>query len=512
MLMNNETDVLICGAGPTGLTLALVLAQRGVSFRIIEKMEAPFHGSRGKGLQPRTLEIFEDLGILETIMATGAPYPPQREYQDDGSWHDSPTSEQRLPTPSEPYLTPWMVPQFLTEAAMRTRLGELGHQVEFGCGLIGLESQEQGVNARITGKCGEQVLRARYAVAADGGRSFVRNLLQIDFPGKTLGVRAVVADVSLQGSSRDVWHRFSGGTQERQIALCPLAGTDLFQLQAALAEDEEPDLSAEGLTSMVLERTGRADIPVVAVHWASAFQMHARLAQRYRVGRVLLAGDAAHVHPPTGGQGLNTSVQDAYNLAWKLAAVLAGADETLLDTYEEERRPIAESMLGLSTRLLEEAKRGEMRRGREVQQLDLGYPGSSLALETSVREHGPRAGDRAPDAPVATLPGTPLRLFDLFRGTHWTLIGFHVPLLHSLEAKGMQVHLFGPGGNLVDCDGHFHDAYGLQRGEWMLVRPDGYIGAIVAADHLESLKDYLQRVGVSLRGVDLVAPRKSGFD
>ena len=500
MLTNKELDVLICGAGPTGLTLALVLAQHGVSFRIIEKMEAPFHGSRGKGLQPRTLEIFEDLGILETIIAAGGPYPPQREYQDDGSWRDSPTTEQRAPTASEPYLTPWMVPQFLTEAAMRARLGELGHQVEFGCELIGLERQEQSVDARVTGKCGEQLLRARYVVAADGGRSFVRNLLEIDFPGKTLGVRAVVADVTLQGLNRDVWHRFSGNAPERQIALCPLAGTDLFQLQAALAGDEQPDLSAAGLTAMVSARTGRTDINIAAVHWASAFQMQARLAQRYRVGRVLLAGDAAHVHPPTGGQGLNTSVQDAYNLAWKLAAVLAGAEEALLDTYEEERRPIAASMLGLSSRLLVEAGRGEMRRGREVQQLDLGYPESSLALETPVRTHGPWAGDRAPDAPVATPSGAPRRLFELFRGTHWTLIGFHVPPTQAPEMHDLHVYLFGPGGNLVDSNSHFHDAYGLEKGDWMVVRPDGYIGAIVASDNLEALLHYLQRAGVSPDG------------
>ncbi|WP_240475755.1 FAD-dependent oxidoreductase [Herbaspirillum rhizosphaerae] len=495
--MNKEVDVLICGAGPTGLTLALVLAQRGVSFRLIEKMEAAFHGSRGKGLQPRTLEIFEDVGILEKIMAAGGPYPPQREYQDDGSWRDSPTAEQRAPTASEPYSMPWMVPQFSTEAAMRAKLGELGHQVEFGCELIGLEPQAQGVNARVTGQDGEHLLRARYVVAADGGRSFVRSLLEIDFPGKTLGVRAVVADVSLQGLSRDVWHRFSGGAQERQIALCPLAGTDLFQLQAALAGDEQPDLSADGLTRMVSERTGRTDIAIVAVQWASVFQMHARLAQRYRVGRVLLAGDAAHVHPPTGGQGLNTSVQDAYNLAWKLAAVLAGAEETLLDTYEEERRPIAASMLGLSTRLLDEARRGEMRRGREVQQLDLGYPGSSLALEMPVRRQGLMAGDRAPDAPVATLSGAPRRLFELFRGTHWTLIGFHVQPARAPQADDLQVHLFGPGGNLADVSGHFRDAYGLENGDWVLVRPDGYIGAIVASDNLEALMNYLQRAGVS---------------
>src|SRR5579863_3650204 len=112
---------------------------------------------------------------------------------------------------------------------------------------------------------------------------------------------------------------------------------------------------------MVAERTGRTDIILRSVSWASAFNMHARLADSYRKGRIFIAGDAAHVHPPTGGQGLNTSVQDAYNLGWKLAAVLNGASETLLDTYEEERRPVAAQMLGLSTRLLENAKRGDMR-------------------------------------------------------------------------------------------------------------------------------------------------------
>jgi len=496
MLMNKEIDVLICGAGPTGLTLALVLAQRGVSFRIIDKMKSPFQGSRGKGLQPRTLEIFEDLGIVQEIMAAGGSYPPQREYQDDGSWQEAPTVEARSPTASEPYLTPWMVPQFLTEAVMRTRLRELGHQPEFGCELVGLEQRQHGVVVRIAGKDGEQSLRARYVVAADGGRSFVRNLLEIDFPGKTLGVRAVVADVSLQGLSRGAWHRFSSSAPERQIGLCPLAGTDLFQIQAALEGDEQPDLSADGLTRMVSERSGRTDITVVAVHWASVFQMHARLAQRYRVDRVLLAGDAAHVHPPTGGQGLNTSVQDAYNLAWKLAAVLAGAEEKLLDTYEEERRPIAESMLGLSSRLLEEARRGEMRRGRDVQQLDLGYPGSSLALEIPERKHGPLAGDRAPDAPVTTRSGVPQRLFELFRGTHWTLIGFHVPPGPVMQAGGLHVHLFGEEGNLVDSGGSFQDAYALERGDWVLVRPDGYIGAIVASANLVAIEEYLQRVGV----------------
>jgi 2-polyprenyl-6-methoxyphenol hydroxylase-like FAD-dependent oxidoreductase len=239
--------------------------------------------------------------------------------------------------------------------------------------------------ARLAGKGGEEVVRVRYLVGADGGHSFVRHALAIGFPGKTLGVRAVVADVLLTGLGRDAWHRLNEGSMNRQMSLCPLAGTEMFQLQAPIPLEGEIDLSAEGLSTMVAERTGRDDIRIQSVSWVSAYNMNARLADRYRVARVFLVGDTAHIHPPTGGQGLNTSIQDAYNLSWKLGAVLTGAPDALLDSYEEERRPIAAGMLGLTTKLLDAAKRGEMRRGREVHQLDLGYLDSSLALERPER-------------------------------------------------------------------------------------------------------------------------------
>ena len=172
--------------------------------------------------------------------------------------------------------------------------------------------------------------------------------------------------------------------------------------------------------------------------------MNARLADRYRVGRVFLAGDAAHIHPPTGGQGLNTSVQDSYNLGWKLAAVLkGGAPEDLLATYEEERRPVAAAMLGLSTRLLNEAKQGPMRRSRETRQLDLGYPGSSLALQTRARD-GVQAGGRAPDAPMRGRAGQPTRLFSLFRGPHFTLLGCETDRAAIAPRPGLKVHIVGP--------------------------------------------------------------------
>jgi len=341
------------------------------------------------------------------------------------------------------------------------------------------------------------VLRVRYLVGADGGRSFVRHALGVGFPGKTLGVRAVVADLMLSGLGRDAWHRFGEGDMERQVGLCPLAGTELFQLQAPIPFEGDVDLSAEGLTAMLAERTGRADIRVQSVSWASAYPMNARLADRYRVGRVLLAGDAAHTHPPTGGQGLNTSVQDAYNLGWKLAAVLShGAPDALLDSYEEERRPIAAEMLGLSTTLLRAAQRGSLRRGRDVHQLDIGYPSSSLALAKPERPGVVLAGARAPDAPIRGRAGQAKRLFDLFAGPHWTLLGIGVERELVPARAGLHIHTFGPRGDLLDPGGHVREAYGWADGDWVLVRPDGYVGAIVASDQLESLERYFEAVGL----------------
>lgn len=356
-------DVLICGAGAAGLTLAIDLARRGITFRLIEKNQQPFPGSRGKGIQPRSQEVFEDLGILDRLTAVGGVYPTDRRYRDDGSYRDVEFTQTNAPTPAEPYQQPLMVPQFLTEQVMRERLLELGHQPEFGCELVGFEQDAEGVTARLLGKAGEESVRARWLVGADGGRSFVRHALDIGFPGKTLGVHALVADVVLSGLTRDAWHRFGEGDGQRQIAICPLAGTDLFQIQAPIPADVDIDFSAEGLTHLLAQRTGRGDLQVHSVTWSSAYTMNARLADQYRQGRVLLVGDAAHIHPPTGGQGLNTSVQDAYNLGWKLAAVVQGAPDGLLDTYEQERRPVAASVLGLSTQLLGEMKSGELRRG-----------------------------------------------------------------------------------------------------------------------------------------------------
>jgi len=499
MKQHFTTDVLISGAGAAGLTLAIDLARRNVAFRLIDKLPSSFAGSRGKGIQPRSQEVFEDLGVIDRIVAVGGTYPPQREYREDGSYEDSAVMEEHEATPDEPYLIPLMVPQFLTETVLRERLAELGHRTHFGCELTALEQDAEGVTAHVMSIDGEEAMRVGYLVGMDGGKSYVRHALNIEFPGKTLGVRAVVADVRLEGLGTDAWHRFNEGSMEKQTSFCPLRGTDMFQLQAPVPMEGDIDLSPEVMTEWAAARTGRGDIVIREVLWASAFNMNARMADKYQVGRVFIGGDAAHIHPPTGGQGLNTSVQDAYNLGWKLAAVIKGAPEKLLATYEEERRPIAAEMLGLSTKLLQAAKdRADMRRGRETHQLDLGYPQSSLSLNKPARSpERVTAGDRAPDAPIRGAAGQPTRLFKLFQGAHWTLLGYQVDREAIAPRRDLHIHTVGVRGDIVDESGYVRDAYGVSAGDWVLIRPDGYVGAIVSSGEIAALCRYLDGVGIA---------------
>ncbi|MEW2492233.1 FAD-dependent oxidoreductase [Streptomyces nodosus] len=453
--MTAQVDVLVVGAGPCGLTLGIDLARRGVDALVVERAEGLFPGSRGKGIQPRTLEVFDDLGVLDAIRAAGGPYPVGMIWQDGRR-----TGEHRMfdpvePTEDAPYDEPWMVPQWRTQQILLARLEELGGRVAFGREAVGLTQDEDGVTVRFTS--GDE-LRAGYVVAADGGRSAVRRALGIGMTGETVDPSPMlVADVRVTGLDRDNWHMFPPrGENGGFLAICPLAGTEDFQVAAAFPEGAPVDLSLEGVRRLVAARSHLAPEDVTEVRWASDFRPRAALADRFREGRVFLAGDAAHIHSPAGGQGLNTSVQDAYNLGWKLGAVLRdGVPGSLLDTYEEERRPNAARMLDLSTSV----HRGETRRGGATRQLGLGYRDSSLSEETR-RSPGPvRAGDRAPDGKVRGV-----RLFDAFRGPHWTLL------------------TTGP------------DTAPEQYGTGVfLIRPDGYVGW--AGETTEGLAPYARRVG-----------------
>ncbi|MFB6565977.1 FAD-dependent monooxygenase [Streptomyces noursei] len=473
-------DVLISGAGPTGLALGIDLARRGVTTLIVERQDTLSRGARGTGIQPRTQEVYDDLGVLPAAHAASGLYPPMALWEDGRIVRTHEMVERGVPTPSAPYADIRMLPQWRNVRLLHDRLCDLGGSVQLDTALTDFTQDDDGVTARLTGPdAAVRTVRARYLVACDGGASTVRKRLDVRMTGPDLAQgHAVLADIRLDGLDRDHWHRWmlpNGGF----VGLLPLAGTDDFQLLAAAAG--EPDTSHEAVRDLIATHTHLTRDQVREVLWTSLYRPKAGMVDTYRHGRVFLAGDAAHIHSPAGGQGLNTSVQDGYNLGWKLGQVLRhGAPDALLDTYEAERRPIAADILATSTRL---HRSGSLRRGRDLHQLGVGYPESPLTreLRTGLAEGARTAGDRAPDAPCTTADGTPTRLFDAFRGPHFTVLALDAPDLDTpalTKAAGSTplhtVHVGGPTPDLLDPDGHLRAAYGTTPTVF-LIRPDGYI-------------------------------------
>jgi len=468
-----DADVLVAGAGPTGLTLALDLARRGIRVRLVEKADRFSVGSRGDGLSPRTLEVFEDLGVLDEVLTAGMSAPVTRIYAGEQVVWEGRMAEPVPPRADVPYPNVWFVPQWRTEEILRTRLAACGVQVALGAGVVGFEENEGGVTARL--ESGE-IVRAAYLVGADGGRSTVRKQLAVPFVGETNDdVSLLLADVRLDGLDHDYGHGWT--LDDNTFVFTPLAGGDDYYVITTQASGIPP--TRDGLQQALEAASGRTDLRLRELTWSTIWRPNIRMAQQFRVGRVFIAGDAAHVHPPSGGQGLNTGVQDAYNLGWKLGAVLDGQSDQLLDSYQAERLPVAARVLGISTTLLEKHLAGAedaFERGEETRQLDLSYRDGPLTLDDG-SSCVVVAGDRAPDAPCQDRDGRPVRLFTCYAGPHWTLLRFGAT---APALDRAYVHSYCVGGDLVDVGRHIQGAYDVKDGAAVLIRPDGYIGAITS--------------------------------
>ncbi|WP_200304719.1 FAD-dependent oxidoreductase [Streptomyces adelaidensis] len=499
-------DVLIIGAGPTGTALAIDLARRGLAIRIVNKSDHIFDGSRAKGIQPRSLEVLEDLGALDSVLASGSTYPLL-------GIHAGPLAvpwrmmRNRQPSADVPYPNTWLIPQYSTDRALHDRLEQLSHQVEFATELVELTQDTDLVTAKVAGPDGIEEITARYVVGADGGSSAVRKQLDIGFTGSTDEQdRMIIVDAVTTGLPRDRWHMWPrpGG---RFTGACPLPHSDLFQWMIRLAADEEPVLDEARLNERIRSTTGNKHITLSDIQWTSVFRPNIRLAESYGQGRVFLAGDAAHVHTPAGAQGLNTGIQDAYNLGWKLAQVLAGADPALLDTYEAERMPIAAAVLGLSTKKYDGIAKldpSSLKRGKDEQQLALTYFGGPLAPADSNRTTTLRVGDRAPDAVLTGSAGKHVRLFDVMRGPHFTVLAHGRDAAQALDqlewpSTGAQLKRIAVGSTaeradhvLTDSAGTLGSVHGLTEDTLLLVRPDGYIGHIATGDFLTSTRAAIQ--------------------
>lgn len=492
-------QVLIVGAGPTGLTLACELARAGVSFRLLESSPGPQRGSRGKGLQPRSLEVFDDLGVIERVLAHGRMAMPTRSTAADGQVTSGGT-ETLGARPDIPYPASLITPEWRVEEALRLRLAELGGAVEFGTTLASFEQSDEIVRAQIARGGETETVSARWLVGCDGGHSTVRKQAGIAFEGETREeVRMIVADVEVDGLDRDAWHMWRHA--EGLVSLCPLPSTQLFQYQAGIAPGQEPGLSLANLQSILERRTGRSDLRLHEAEWSTLWRANIRLVERYREGRVLLAGDAAHIHSPAGGQGMNTGIQDAHNLGWKLAAVAQGAAPLLLDTYEAERRPVAAGVLALSNALLKQAieqKGMPTRRDASTMQLGIHYRGSRLARDDRDDSATLRAGDRAPDAPGLATSDGKRRLFELTRGGRFVLLSFGAALAvdarpHGLTILQVVAQPAGPG-TVADSSGHLARAYVPTARTLVLIRPDGYVAIISDAGDITAIESYFARI------------------
>ncbi|WP_433722426.1 FAD-dependent monooxygenase [Nocardia sp. CA-129566] len=500
----SSTDVLIVGAGPTGLTLAIDLARRGVDYRIVERAAGPSTASRAKTIQPRALEVADDLGVIDRVLELGQVHVPTRHYDRDRVISEAVEAAVGVPDPGVPYAPVWLS-QPLFEQILRDRLAELGGRVEWKTEARAVAQAADAVEVGVSTAIGDRRVRARYVVGCDGGRSVVRTQSGATLEGVSYGEhRWWLGDVHIAGLDRHCQHVWMS-PENGILSLFPLPSTDIWQFQASIpADDPDPaSPTLELFRRLFTEHAGLADVAIDAAGWLSLYRINVALADRYRVGRVFLAGDAAHVHSPAGGQGMNTGIQDAYNLGWKLAAVLDRADENLLDTYELERRPIAQAVLADSTSrmhaLMRSAHSGD--RATAVRGLTddfttgltIAYPGSPLTGAGAHDTHV-RAGDRAPDAVgVDASSGHEIRVFDLLRGPHWTLLTFDhggpahrhrtgSPLATAPRTVRITTDSTATGpGTMFDTDGQAHRNYDVTGDTTVLIRPDGYIAARAAA-------------------------------
>jgi 2-polyprenyl-6-methoxyphenol hydroxylase-like FAD-dependent oxidoreductase len=463
-----ETDVLIAGAGPTGLTIAIELRRRDVDCLVVEKTDSTVDTSRALAIQPRTLQAFDDMGVLDPVLEEGLRVEGATAYQGSTELFRLDMDALRRPSPY-PFL--WWLPQYRTEDILLDRLEELGGEVLFERELTGFGQDGESVTATIEQAAEDadatETITASWLVGCDGAHSRVRKTLGRSLEGVTTEQEILVADAEVDWTIPEregsIWFH-----EEGVLAALPMADElwRLFVDVTPIPEDERPEATSDVLQRILRERTSHPNVTVGEAAWTSNYVANQRMVREYRHGRVFLAGDAAHVHNPLGGQGMNLGIQDAYNLAWKLALVVEGsAPDSLLDTYGEERLPAARAVLnetGSSGALLVTSnpviqrvrdtllprvlasERLQSRLYRSMTQLEVDYRESSLSdlhvesplrslfgssqspLRQAQREwNAPKAGDRSPDGPCRRPDEESGRLYDeLHDQTQFVLLVF----------------------------------------------------------------------------------------
>jgi len=540
-----DSPILIVGAGPVGLCLACELARYGTPFRLIEKRPQPSQTSKALGIHARSLEMFDDMGIAERFVDRGLTVR-RANLHSEGRL----LAAIQLSSIDSPFNFTIDLPQSETEALLIERLRELGGDVERYVELTKIAPGADGVYVELkkTGGVLERVTYD-YVVGCDGAHSSVRTLLEITFEGTSYPEDFALADVKIAWDlAPDELHMFFHS--DGALAIFPMR-EGRYRIIAETGPDTPEELDEAYFQKVIDRRSGRQSHVTGGV-WFSHFHIHRRMAPEYRRGRVFLAGDAAHIHSPAGGQGMNTGMQDAYNLAWKLALKQQGKAD-ILDSYSPERHAVGKHVLEMTDRMTRvitmknpvvTAIRNTMapfiasfgvvqhKVAESLEEVDVHYRGSPwvdnhLSAEAPEHsrtpfQHGPRAGDRAPNATVTRLDsGEPVKIFDLFRGPRFTLLLFvqanaspgevrealsiesqcqarlgdwvKTAIISDRQAPEMlrsqeNVHL--------DARLSAHQAYGVSKAQALyLVRPDGYIGFRSTPLSAEALAAYLAKIG-----------------
>ncbi|MFJ9690074.1 FAD-dependent monooxygenase [Streptomyces bacillaris] len=543
MARSGSTDVLVVGAGPVGLMLAAELRRAGASCRIVDRLPARLPYARAVGVQPRTLELFDRMGLVRDVLDAAVPMRGQLTYENGVALG---RIDLVLP-PEVPYGFA-ALPQYETERVLEEHLGRYGTGIERSTELLAFAQDPAGVTSRLATASGaEEEVRSRYLVGCDGAHSLVRKALGLAFEGGAFPEEYMLADVEVgwglePGYGVRSMHRAEDGTVDDLLVCIPLPGKGRYRMSMLVP----PELSAargpgpsagdgvahglEGGTApalgdiqKVLDRLSPEPVTASALRWSSVFRISHRLVDRYGEGRVFVAGDAAHIHPPTGAQGMNTGVQDACNLAWKLALALGDAGHPrLLPSYDAERRPVGEEVVGRTVRHAAEGVQADRSDPETLMlrqaQLLVGYRESPLVTPLPPEDGAPlRPGDRAPDCGGLTgdIAAHPVRLFDLLRGREHVLLvygdhpagdtvadlaaaarelsGGRMVTYRVLPSDGAAPDRTGAPGHR-DSRGEFARQYGPGEGAAFAVRPDGYLTACLQPPTVGALKEALGRV------------------
>ncbi|WP_428563697.1 MAG: FAD-dependent monooxygenase [Solidesulfovibrio sp. DCME] len=510
--MTTQEQVLIVGAGPVGLTLAMELARHGVRPRIIDQAAARSDKSKALVVWSRTLELLQAAGLADRFLAAGLRVGEARIFAGSRKLVAMP-----LGLIDSAFNFGLLLPQSETERLLEEHLTQRGVTVERSVALAGLRQEADAVIASLVQADGrEEQLAASWLVGCDGAHSTTRHALGLAFAGETEDSDWILGDVRIdQGQAGEpvltrtalniFWHA------EGVLIFFPL-GEDRYRVAAdvgpARGEGRRPDPSLVDIQE-VMDRRGPGRWRATDPAWLSSFRINERQVDHYRIGRVFLAGDAAHIHSPAGGQGMNTGMQDAFNLAWKLALVCRGqaADGLLLASYERERRPVAATVIRaatLGTRLaiirqplgrilrdtlvslvsgLPPVQRGFANRLAETA---IAYHDSLLTGTTANENRAgglARPGLRAPDVRLEAAPGEPDTLYGRLAAGHFLAVGKAAPATQARERFEAR---FG-----AVC--HTCSALG-ETGALTLVRPDGYVAVVAAPGDWKTLDDHLLRI------------------